>query len=88
MSAVPVNKEDLLDTALHGIYIPTALLIFGVALVKPYWTPYAILVAGSLALLKFYRGSKYISYFQVCVVILTYQDPNKSSSLTSTPSSL
>lgn len=68
MSSSTANKEDLLDTALHGIYIPTALLIVGVALVKPYWTPYAIIVAGTLALIKLYRGS-------MCIVNVYCHDP-------------
>lgn len=50
------NKQDLLDTPLHGVYIPAALLVVGVALVKLEWVGYAILASVSLALFKLWRG--------------------------------
>ncbi|CDO54300.1 hypothetical protein DV495_000139 [Geotrichum candidum] len=50
------NNDDLLNTVLHGIIIPSALLIVGCIIVKPEWTAYAILVTAALASLKFYRG--------------------------------
>lgn len=52
------NKQDLLDTPLHGVYIPAALLIVGVAIVKSEWVGYAILATVSLALFKLWRGRK------------------------------
>lgn len=52
------NKQYLLDTPLHGVYIPVALLIVGVAIVKTEWTGYAVLCAALLALFKLWRGSK------------------------------
>ncbi|KAF5094747.1 hypothetical protein D0Z00_003412 [Geotrichum galactomycetum] len=50
------NNEELLNTTLHGIIIPSALLIVGCLIVKPEWIGYAILVTGALISFKFYRG--------------------------------
>jgi len=38
----------------HGVYIPTALLLVGIYIVKKEWIPYAIVVAISLGSWKIY----------------------------------
>lgn len=40
----------------HGIYIPTGLLIVGVAIVKKEWLPYAVALAAFLGGWKFYNS--------------------------------
>lgn len=50
------DKGYLLSTPLHGVFIPAGLLIVGIAIVKINWLPYGILLAFTLAVLKFYRG--------------------------------
>ena len=39
---------------INGIYIPAGLLVFGTAIVKREWTPYAALLAIVLGVWKFY----------------------------------
>lgn len=39
---------------INGIYIPAGLLVFGTAIVKREWTPYAVLLAIVLGVWKFY----------------------------------
>lgn len=39
---------------INGIYIPAGLLVFGTAIVKREWTPYAVLLAVVLGVWKFY----------------------------------
>ncbi|KAF5103852.1 hypothetical protein D0Z03_000028 [Geotrichum reessii] len=50
------NKSELLNTTLHGILIPSALLLVGCLIVKPDWFIYAVPVTATLVALKFYRG--------------------------------
>lgn len=54
------SPEDLLSTPLHGLYIPCALIIFGVAIVDWRYTPYAVLGALVLGAFKVWRGRKFI----------------------------
>jgi cytochrome-b5 reductase len=42
---------------LHGIYIPSALLIVGVAIIKKDWLPYAVVLAAALGGIKVFRNS-------------------------------
>lgn len=42
---------------IHGVYIPSALLVVGVAIVKKEWLPYAALVAVVLGSWKVYINS-------------------------------
>ena len=50
------EKVALISTALHGIYIPAALLVFGTAIVKMEWIWYSVALAIGLAVLKVIRG--------------------------------
>ncbi|KAK9325471.1 hypothetical protein V1517DRAFT_314227 [Lipomyces orientalis] len=50
------DKNDLLKTPLHGIYIPAGLIIIGTAIVKREWILYSIILAFSLSALKVLRG--------------------------------
>lgn len=43
---------------IHGVYIPSALLVVGVAIVKKEWLPYAAIVAVVLGSWKVYSNSK------------------------------
>lgn len=54
--AVIKDNSALINTALHGVYIPAALLIVGVGIVKFEWLPHAIALAFVLAASKFWRG--------------------------------
>ncbi|KAK9470561.1 uncharacterized protein V1510DRAFT_422651 [Dipodascopsis tothii] len=51
-----VEEERLLSTPLHGIYIPSALLIVGTLIVKREWVVYSIIAALTLSALKVMRG--------------------------------
>ncbi|KAK9456318.1 hypothetical protein V1511DRAFT_457350 [Dipodascopsis uninucleata] len=50
------EKENLLSTPLHGIYIPVGLIVVGTFIVKREWTFYSVIFALSLAALKIMRG--------------------------------
>lgn len=50
------NKQDLLNTNLHGIIIPSALVIAGIIVIKREWTLYAIGLVAFLVAFKYYRG--------------------------------
>ncbi|KAK9369031.1 hypothetical protein V1509DRAFT_501909 [Lipomyces kononenkoae] len=50
------DKNELLKTPLHGIYIPVCLIIVGTAIVKREWTLYSVVAAAVLAALKVWRG--------------------------------
>jgi cytochrome-b5 reductase len=41
----------------HGVYIPSALLIVGVAIIKRDWLPYAVALAAVLGGVKAFRNS-------------------------------
>ena len=51
---------------LHGIYIPSALLLIGTTIVKREWLPFAALFAAAAGAWKVYGKSEYavIKYFQ------------------------
>ena len=48
----------------HGIYIPSALLIVGVAIVKMEWLLYAIVLTAVLAGWKFYTTGEHLIAFK------------------------
>ncbi|KAK9390362.1 hypothetical protein V1515DRAFT_590110 [Lipomyces mesembrius] len=50
------DKNELLKTPLHGIYIPAGLIIIGTAIVKREWILYSVIFAFSLSALKVLRG--------------------------------
>jgi hypothetical protein len=50
------KKESLLSTPLHGIYIPSALLIIGTAILRREWIPFAVALAVILSFFKIFRG--------------------------------
>ncbi|KAL7273904.1 NADH-cytochrome b5 reductase [Rhizina undulata] len=50
------QKQSLLSTPLHGLYIPAGLLVFGAALVDTYYVPYAIALALVLGGFKVFKG--------------------------------
>lgn len=50
------NKQSLLSTPLHGLYIPAGLIVAGTAIVKIEWTHYAVGLAAVLMAFKVYRG--------------------------------
>ncbi|KAK9484253.1 hypothetical protein V1527DRAFT_520631 [Lipomyces starkeyi] len=50
------DKNELLKTPLHGIYIPAGLIIIGTAIVKREWIVYSVILAFSLSALKVLRG--------------------------------
>lgn len=54
--AVVENKNELLNTPLHGVYIPVALLLIGIYIVNPEWLIYGIPAVAALAAFKFWRG--------------------------------
>ncbi|KAF8430209.1 hypothetical protein EV426DRAFT_9653 [Tirmania nivea] len=51
------NRQSLLSTPLHGLYIPAGLIVFGTAIIKTEWTHYAAGVAALLMVFKVYRGT-------------------------------
>lgn len=59
------SGEEILSTPLHGIYIPCALLIVGVAIIDWRFTPVAALVAFILAAFKVWRGRKFSTILNV-----------------------
>lgn len=42
----------------HGVYIPSALLVVGVAIIKKEWLPYAVALAAVLGGFKVYSNGK------------------------------
>jgi hypothetical protein len=55
-------SEYLSKEYVNGVYIPSGLLIVGVAIVKSEWLPYAILLVIVLAGYKVYSTSMYPQY--------------------------
>ncbi|GME86202.1 hypothetical protein B5S31_g5798 [[Candida] boidinii] len=53
MSTTGQDKRDLLKQPLHGIYIPSALFIFGVAIQRLDYVPYAIAILAIILGIKF-----------------------------------
>ena len=51
------NKQALLSTPLHGLYIPAGLIVVGTAIIKTEWTHYAAGLAVVLMAFKVYRGT-------------------------------
>ncbi|KAK9452339.1 uncharacterized protein V1518DRAFT_410977 [Limtongia smithiae] len=50
------DKNELLKTPLHGLYIPMGLIVLGTAICKFDWVPYSIILALVLGGLKVWRG--------------------------------
>lgn len=46
----------------HGVYIPSALLIVGTAIVKMEWVIYAVAMAALLGAWKVYNNRKSVAY--------------------------
>jgi cytochrome-b5 reductase len=55
----------------HGVYIPSALLIVGVAIIKQEWLPYAVALAAVLGGVKVWRNSKTLSFTNCSISGLT-----------------
>lgn len=53
-----LSPDELLSTPLHGLYIPSILLVVGVSIVNWRWAPYAVFAALILSALKVWRGRK------------------------------
>ena len=47
---------------INFVYIPSAILIAGTALVKPAWTPFAVVIAAALGGFQFYQSREYALY--------------------------
>lgn len=54
MANEPLTSKKYVD----GIYIPAGLIVFGTALTKRDWLPYAVILALALSALKFFRNRK------------------------------
>jgi cytochrome-b5 reductase len=52
-----MDHPALAPAYLHGVYIPTALLLFGTYIVKQEWLPYSLALALILGGYKFYDSS-------------------------------
>jgi cytochrome-b5 reductase len=52
------NKQSILSTPLHGLYIPAGLIVVGAAIIDKSYVPYAIGIAFLLGGLKVIRGSE------------------------------
>jgi cytochrome-b5 reductase len=54
---------------IHGVYIPSALLIFGTYIVRSEWIPYAVGLAVILGSWKVYSSCRFI-YSEILKIIL------------------
>lgn len=73
MSTALAKNEYLTRKYIDGVYIPSALLVFGCLIVKQEWVPYSIVLALLLGGYKVYSGSRdpiilqiYFLLFGIC----------------------
>jgi cytochrome-b5 reductase len=52
----PVTMTAFSPQYVHGVYIPTALLLIGVTITKRDWLPYAVVFAAIIGGWKVYSG--------------------------------
>jgi hypothetical protein len=75
---------------INGVYIPSALIIVGVAIIKKEWLPYALVVVSLIGGYKVFSNrmaNLYTRRRKKLVLILPIQNRKRSSSLMSSKSS-
>lgn len=70
MSTVKSSNSWLSSQYVNGIYIPSGLLLLGIAIVRAAWIPYAAAVVPVLGSWKIYRNRNSLSFFwfKICLV--------------------